>query len=431
MAGAISMADVYSRIEGLREYVEAHDFAGYDPYDALNSRVLKLLGSRSKWVRIAFTQGLKRLPVNARPLLRIPKGHHPKAIGLFLWGYARLYRLQKKPEYLGKIDYLLSLLEKLRSRGYSGNCWGHNFDWQSRTYFRPQGTPTIVNTSFIGHALLDYYELAGQQVALQMAIPIADFILNDLYRTREGDTFCFSYTPVDRSVVHNANMLGASLLVRLSRYINDQRLIDPAMASLAYSMRHQRDDGSWCYAETSSQKWIDSFHTGFNLQALRYVINAGYGNAYRFAYEKGVEFYARQFFLEDGTPKYYHDRICPIDIHCPAQAIAFFSGLHPQYQELTDRVLRWTLQNMWSDKGFLHFQKHLFYVNRIPYMRWSQAWFFHALTEYLLRCHGERQPDDSQMDTESCSWAQREAVPNSAEDVITAPRSDSVLRAIT
>jgi len=28
---------------------------------------------------------------------------------------------------------------------------------------------------------------------------------------------------------------------------------------------------------------------------------------------------------EDGTPKYYHDRIYPIDIHSPAQAICFFS----------------------------------------------------------------------------------------------------------
>ena len=44
--------------------------------------------------------------------------------------------------------------------------------------------PTIVNTSFIGHALLDCYEYTGLQQALEMAVPIKDFILNDLHRTR-------------------------------------------------------------------------------------------------------------------------------------------------------------------------------------------------------------------------------------------------------
>jgi hypothetical protein len=101
-----------------------------------------------------------------------------------------------------------------------------------------------------------------------------------------------------------------------------------------------------------------------------------------------VHFYSENFFLADGTPKYYHDRVYPIDIHAPAQAIAFFSGEGQAYRELTDRVLGWTLEHMKDPKGYFYFRKGRNWTNKIPYMRWSQAWMFHALTEYALHIKG-------------------------------------------
>jgi len=380
---------VDSYLNALKAYVEAADYMGYDPYDALNSPLLNVISKKSKWLRIAFTQALKMSPVNIRPLLVVTKGHNPKGIGLFLWGYSKLYALTKEQRHIEKIYYLLDLLEKLQSKGYSGNAWGYNFDWQSRTFMRPAWTPTIVNTSFIGHALLDCYELTGKQRALDMAIPIKDFILKDLNRIKLGDTFCFSYTPVDTEAVHNANLLGSSILARLTQYCEDNQLTQAVQASLEYSMRHQRDDGSWLYANTNIQRWIDSFHTGFNLQAIRYILDSGLAPEYRAAYNKGLEYYAENFFLEDGTPKYYHNRIYPIDIHSPAQAICFFCREGKKYQDLTNRIVIWMIRNMYSGRGFFYFRKGRFLTNRIPYMRWSQAWAFHALTEYLFNQRGE------------------------------------------
>jgi len=372
-----------SCLHHLLAYIEAQDYAGYDPYDALNSPLIRRLSANSKWLRIGATHLVRRSPVNLRPILGVRKGHNPKGIGLFLWGYVKLYALEKSPQYLAKIDYLLDMLESLKSAGYSGNCWGYNFDWQSWTFFRPKGTPTIVNTALIGHALLDCYECTGRQRALDMAVPIKDFILSDLHRTRLDDTFCFSYTPVDTEAVHNANLLGASILARLTKHCNDDRLPSAVSESMGYSMRHQRDDGSWFYAETDIQSWIDSFHTGFNLQAIRYILEAGLASQYEEAYHKGVEYYAANFFLPDGTPKYYHDRTYPIDIHAPAQAICFFAQEGKKCQDLTDRVLGWMMDHMYNDRGYFHFRQGRFFTNRIPFMRWSQAWAFHALTEYL------------------------------------------------
>lgn len=372
-------------IQEMLAYIEKEDYAGYDPYDALNSPVISYLGARSKWVRVAATHLVRRSPLNLRPLLGIRKGHNPKGIGLFLWGYSRLYALYKTDRYLERVDYLLELLDALRSKGYSGNCWGYNFDWQSWTFLRPKGTPTIVNTSFIGHALLDCYELTGRRKALELAIPIKEFIVDDLHRIPKGDAFCFSYTPVDTEAVHNANLLGASILARLMGYRGDHRLKSVVLASLAYSMRSQRPDGSWFYADTNIQSWIDSFHTGFNLQAIRYVLGTGLAPQWRAAYEKGVRYYAERFFLGDGTPKYYQDRVYPFDIHAPAQAISFFCQEQEVYQHLTDRIIAWVLGNLYSGKGFFYFRKGRFVTNRIPYMRWAQAWAFHALSEYLLQ----------------------------------------------
>ncbi|MHC4519548.1 MAG: prenyltransferase/squalene oxidase repeat-containing protein, partial [Planctomycetota bacterium] len=375
-------------------YIESADYAGYDPYDALNSPVLHMVCGSSRWSRIAATQSLRRCPINLRPLLGVRKGHNPKGIGLFLWGYSKLYAVTKDPRYLERIDCLLNLLAGLMSKGHSGHCWGYNFDWQSRTFLRPKGTPTVVNTAFIGHALLDCYEISGIEQALEMAIPIKEFVLNDLHRTKLDGTFCFSYTPVDTDVVHNANLLGASILARLTHYCDDDRLARDSLGSMEYSMRHQREDGSWFYADTAIQKWVDSFHTGFNLQAIRYILDAGLAQQYRAAYSRGVEYYAENFFLENGTPKYYHDRVYPIDIHAPAQAICFFAREGQQYRALTDRILRWMLEHLYSEKGFFYFRKGRFLTNRIPYMRGSQAWGFHALTEYTYLQSGRRSDCD-------------------------------------
>ena len=370
----------------LLHYCESKKIVGYDPYDALNSPIIRSLSFGQKYGRIAWIQFMRRCPLNLRPLLFVKKGHNPKGLGLFLGGYAKLYKLDPRREYLAHIRTLLTLLDQNRSQGCSGNAWGYNFDWQSRAFLAPKGTPTIVNSAFIGHALLDTYELTGEQSALDLAVPIKDFLLNDLHRTNEGDTFCFSYTPNDKTIVHNANLFGASLLIRLYQITGDSELRDIALASLAYSMNRQRDDGSWYYADTAMQSWIDSFHTGFNLESIRWFLNLGEGEEYRHAYDRGVRYYADHFFLDDGTPKYYHDRVYPIDIHCPAEAVFFFSGENDAYCELTDRILHWMLENMQDKKkGYFYFRKGPYMTNKVPYMRWSQAWAFRALTEYQFR----------------------------------------------
>ena len=117
----------WQSLERLRLWVEIEEFQGWDPFDALNSPLLRKLSFLGPYPRMAFIQTLRRLPVNLRPLLGIRKGHNPKGLGLFLWGYARLCALSGGRKFLARIDKLLDLLEGLKSKGHSGNCWGYNF----------------------------------------------------------------------------------------------------------------------------------------------------------------------------------------------------------------------------------------------------------------------------------------------------------------
>ena len=120
----------------LREYCERENFAGWDPYDGLNSRVFKAmpLVERSAVARLVWIQFFKRSPLNMRRVLLVPKQHNAKAIGLFLHGYCLLYGMGGKlaEGALPRINELGELLLRMATPGFSGAAWGYNFPWQCR-----------------------------------------------------------------------------------------------------------------------------------------------------------------------------------------------------------------------------------------------------------------------------------------------------------
>src|ERR1700740_126148 len=100
----------------LLAYCKANDWAGYDPYDALNSRILTMLPALDSRVpRIVLTQALKRSPINIRPLLLIGKTQNPKAIGLFLSALLNLEKLGLITEE-DQVERMIERLIALRSK---------------------------------------------------------------------------------------------------------------------------------------------------------------------------------------------------------------------------------------------------------------------------------------------------------------------------
>lgn len=393
---------VWEIISKLKSYCEAEHFKGWDPYDGLNSKVFQALPflKDSALCRLAVIQGFKRSPVNLRRIALVPKEHNAKGIGLFLQGYCNLYKAVRNDVELEKVlgtqdqlrdrvNELAELLITLQSKGYSGACWGYNFDWQARRLFLfPKYTPTVVATCFCATALMDAYEVTQNKRYLDVALTSADFVIKDLHRTEFKDGFLFSYSPLlGNDTVFNASLLGSKLLAYCYRYTGNEEYKRLAEASVRACCNAQNEDGSWVYGMLPVQSWIDSFHTGYNLDALIAYEEMTGDISYHRNVERGFEFYINNFFEPDGCPKYYHDRKYPIDIHCPGQLFVTLARLHKydENQLLAENVLSWTIENMQDKKGYFYYQLKPGVNSKISYMRWSNAFMFNALSYYIVK----------------------------------------------
>ena len=133
----------------LVEYIEREEYKGYDPYDTLNSYLP--FGIIGKWGKPIAIQIQKRNPINLRPLMGIKKGYNPKAMGLLLQAYCLRFKRTQNPDCLERADWLFSWLTNNYSKGFSGYCWGYNFDWASSVKLLPDIIAcflTLINKSF-------------------------------------------------------------------------------------------------------------------------------------------------------------------------------------------------------------------------------------------------------------------------------------------
>jgi rhamnogalacturonyl hydrolase YesR len=395
------MSDVLSSFLALRDYCVNEHFKGWDPYDGLNSRLFQSIPflKRSAICRLIMIQLFKRSPINLRRLFAVPKDYNPKGVALFLQGYCNIYnillshpnlenKLGATEDVKREIIFLADKLIEIKSSGYSGACWGYNFDWQARRLFLfPKYTPTVVVTQFCATALMSAYEVTKDRKYIDTALSSSDFILNDLHRTPYKNGFLFSYSPLKgNDTVFNASLLGSRLLSCCYHYTQNDNYKSIAAKSIRAVCDGQNEDGSWIYGLLPVQSWIDSFHTGYNLDSLiAYEENTG-DTSFHGNIEKGTEFYLQNFFEDDGCPKYYSNKKYPIDIHCPAQLFVTMARLHryTQNRELLNRVMDWTIKNMQDKDGYFYYQLKKGVNSKIPYMRWSNAFMFYAMSYYLL-----------------------------------------------
>lgn len=373
------LEDTFLKLEA---YCRDRNWAGFDPYDALNSELFARTPlARSHVARLAFTQFMKRSPVNLRPLLRIQPQQNPKAIALFLMSYITRARSGDETAR-SSASHLATRLLELRSPGTPYWCWGYSFPWQTRKRLVPRFGPNIVATIFAANALLDAYKIGFAAECMDAAVSAGEYIGRELYWS-DGIHEAFAYLPGSEVPIHNANFLGAALLCRLAKLTGERAALDAALRVARYSARSQREDGSWPYGLASTQQWVDNFHTGYNLCALQ-SIGAELGtDEFESVLRKGFAFYREHFFTSRGAPKYFHNRSYPIDIHCVAQSIITlmaFRRVDPCADALAQSVLAWALDHMWDERGFFYYRVLRGLTIRTSYMRWSQAWMLLAMS---------------------------------------------------
>lgn len=296
------------------------------------------------------------------------------------------YRALVNPEdadaHGARAAWCIAELTRLRSPGFSGDCWGYPFDWEARYGRVRAGTPTIVATGIVTNALFVAYRFLGLQHAFDMCRSAVEFVLHDLPRRSEGETFCWGYYPGDGQRVLNATMKGARLCAQVYSITGDERYLEPAARTAAYVARHQREDGSWPYAVGDSRDWTDSFHTGYVLDAYDSFESCTGDETFHAAKDKGWRYYRQAFFGDDGAPRYYPGTAFPVDATACAQALLTLCRFGDV--GTASGVAGWSIGNLQSADGGFAYQLRRRRVVRTPYMRWSSAYMYDGLCRLAL-----------------------------------------------
>lgn len=361
-----------AQADELASELDQQSWTGPDPYDALLSPLGKHL--RSQRPRQAFIQAVKRSPVNLRGALQIPQLRAAAATGL---GATACSRLGDQPPWRQRAKRLgLWTAEAQMTDGYPG-LWGYEFDVQTRWAFYPRGEPNIVATTFAADGCLAAGTLDDERTeALGRAL------LRYFYVGPH-----FSYTPQSGVLIHNANLMAASLALRLATRPGvpidiGESLVKAARSAAEATLACQRPDGSWPYGEGPRLRWVDGFHTGYVLLRLDEIMVHGMPEL-MIALERGARFYFAQLF-DGARPLYSCTEGNRRDGNNSATALrlAVWGVLHGHVRpNFPERVFEEIAREGWL-KAMLA-PRSGWSTRRLPYPRWLGAPLLDAMTSWI------------------------------------------------
>lgn len=381
---------MHPALKRLEEYVVKEEFRGYDPYDTLNSWVpFHWLG---KWGPVLATQFQKRNPINIRPLLGIKKEINPKGFGLFLYAYSLLYKQYGKQEHLERATYFYNWLKKNTSSGYQGACWGYNFSWASPQKQIPPYYPSSVVTGTVAKGLYEYYLITKKDEVIELLKGASVFMDTELEKYEDEHGLSISYTPAKADICYNASLLAAETFAKTFAITKEERYRSMAIRCGDFVIAHQHDDGRWNYnwdpKTGNEQKQVD-FHQGYIIESLFEIMHAtGHKDPkWDESIQKGLDFYVDEQFDESGRSYWRLPKKYPVEIHNQSQGIitlAVLSDYRADSKDRMNKIADWTINNMQDRKGYFYYRIFQSHTNKIPYMRWSQAWMFLALTYHRI-----------------------------------------------
>lgn len=281
----LTAREVHDSLTAVQRWIENQEYRGYEPFDGLSSWARPLVRGNLLGERL-LQQLIRQSPLNLRPLLGVWPKESTKGRGYMAAGYVTQYRVTGQQETLDKALACLEWLDRHKVARFEHHSWSNHFDFASRAGRYTKDDPIIVWTSLIGHAFLDAFEVTGLDWLLRVADSACNWILA-LPRERTDSGECISYLAHIQVSIHNANMLGAGLLARTARHTGRRECLRVARSAMEYSCVRQKPDGSWWYAEGSDNHWIDNFHTGYNLDALKHYLDSTGDVTFRENFEKG------------------------------------------------------------------------------------------------------------------------------------------------
>jgi hypothetical protein len=364
-------------------WVQRHHYRGYEPADGNSSVLFPLTGGKVLPMRV-LQQIVLRAPFNIRPLLGVAPHESAIGRGYMAWGYLMMAR-RGVAGARGEAVACLEWLVANRASRYDDFCWGDPYEYATRNGRRPYGAPLLIWSALIGRAFLEAFAVLGDERYLRVAESIGRWIL-ELPAERTTAGICLSYNAYGQMSIHNSNMMGAAFLAHLGALTGNPKALATAREAMTYSCSRQRPDGAWHYAEDPKQLWIDNFHTGYNLSALKAYGAAANDQSFDANLAKGLVFFTAHFFEPDGRPKYFHDQTYPVDIQCAAQAIDTLAGLSDDDPDCLDRAVKiaeWTIANLQAADGHFCYRDLGWTRVTTPMLHWGQGTMVKALAVVL------------------------------------------------
>jgi polysaccharide biosynthesis protein VpsJ len=400
----------------------AQDYAGWDPYDALNARYLPSGLKNARFLRRPLTQAVKRFPVPIQPLLGVKRQVDPYTLGHVLLAAARLADGHGRPGNLGPEDLstiCTRVVAKLRTLAHAEGdslAWGYHFPVHTRFFSYVPPTPNLIVTAFVAKGLAAVTR-AGLVDCSAEVRGAATFVLEGLPRVTDATGQCIGYVPGETTVVHNANMLAALVLCEAAevagtpaevadiagaapggraggggiagaagapggaaRSAQVASWLDEALACARFTVARQAADGSWRYSEEAHGRWVDGFHTGFVLEGLARVARATGDPSLQAALTRGVRFYVAQLFGPNGEPKYYPHKARPFDALAAAQGVETLQvALSGGAAQAVPGQLDWIRRYLVRPGGQVAYQVHRGWADRREFPRWASAPLMSAL----------------------------------------------------
>lgn len=386
-----SQTVIMDSLKSLSQWIEQEGPYGWDPYDALHSPWNQKL--KNPYLRVLLIQINKYSPLNLRPRLKVRKGIDLKGTALLTQAYATMYRLTQDNSYLKKtIEGLAFIASNSLQKDYGYDCWASHYypyvaiDRNQLNY----NSPDIIGTSQSIMALSEGYRISHESRFLKMALSASRFLTDQLYQ--EDAIFpYFKYTvsEVTREIVPNASAHAVEALSSVLRIQSNCAIRDICENTVQALAEIQRKNGSWVYSmyPNGTVKRIQlDFHQGYLIDSLlSFLPHSENEDDIALCIRKGAKFYKEVLFSDDGRSYYRHPLPYPVDIHNQAQGIITFSKLgclDRQYAEFANKVAVWTINNMQDPSGYFYYQKWPIFDNKVPYMRWAQAWMMLALAKF-------------------------------------------------
>ena len=317
----------------------------------------------------------------------------PIADAHYAMGFAMLSQVKGDEKFYKRAVHFLEVLEQTRSAEYERYCWGYPFNWETRGGTMWAGTPLITTVPYIYEAFLQVYEIDGKSRWFDIMRSIAEHAFNDYHEIATSDdaaSCSYNPDPNDPCGVINASAYRAFLLTRAGKDFADERYLRTAERNLNFVVESQNPDGSWYYSIDGQRDFVDHFHTCFVMKALA-KIEALTGNSRcTKAIEKGVDYYVKNLFDEEGMPRPFSRRprmtVYKRELYDYAEFInlaVLLRGRFPTLDNLLDRAVH---LDGWqkSDGSFRSRQLFLGWDNT-PMHRWAQSQFFRSLSFLLFR----------------------------------------------